>query len=115
MGFMSNQWLNRGQGLRNRRYSPVSVTIRATIPTDSWSTKNQIAVEVLARQSNGQYQTLHFAQMEAEKAAGVVLAACGSESKRKIVADALKQMSNDELLLILASDLKLRVRNESQS
>lgn len=85
MGFMSNQWLNRGQGLRNRRYSPNEVTVRAEAPTDGWSLTNE---------------------------APVIWISCSADVRRKLVLAALTEMSDQELLGLLALDLKLRLKNQ---
>lgn len=110
MGFISNQWLNRGQGLRNRKYSPVPVNISAFTPLDAWSQRKEVLVEVTARRTIGAFQTLHLTGAEAEKAAESILDACSPEVKGKLVLKVLRQLSDSELIRLLAADLKSRTK-----
>ena len=112
MGFMSKQWINRGQGLRNRRYSPDEVTVRAEEPTDGWSLTNDVIVEFVARRPNAEYQTLHLSAAEVNSAAPVIWNSCSADVRRKLVLVALTEMSDQELLRLLAQDLKLRLKDQ---
>jgi len=111
VGFISNQWLNRGQGLRNRKYSPVSVTVKAEVPTDSWSREHKVHVEFSASRSNAQYHTLHLTPEEVEPAANTMISACPSEMRARLVVVLLQELSDAQLLKVLAQDLKIRVKN----
>ena len=110
MGFISNQWLNRGEGLRNRKYCPVAVSNTASIPDDDWSKRNRIVVEIRASKPNRQYQTVHLDAAEAEKFAVPIVNACSPETRHKIVRGLLRKLSDSDLLAVLASDLSKRVR-----
>jgi len=48
VGFISNQWLNRGEGRRNRGYHPVAVSITCHHPLTART----------ARKDDGKYQTV---------------------------------------------------------
>jgi hypothetical protein len=109
MGFMSNQWLNRGQGLRNRSYGPVPVTASATKPTSSWSKRNEVAVEIIATRPNGQFQTLHLTAGEAEKAASIIVKACSKSLRMKIADELLDELSDADLHAVLAGIFRRRV------
>jgi hypothetical protein len=76
MGFISNQWVNRGQGLRNRRYAPVVVSLSCEQSTDAWSRDNEMEAELIARKPNGEYQTVHLSQAEIDDTAPVRLSVC---------------------------------------
>ena len=60
MGYISNQWLNRGRGLRNRKYNPILVGITALSPRDDWSEQNKIVVELVAERENSEFHTVHL-------------------------------------------------------
>jgi hypothetical protein len=117
MGYMSNQWLNRGQGLRNRRYRPVPVSVACDKPSDAWSRRNEVKIELTARKPDSEYQTLHLTQAEADKAAATVVSAMTPAAADKVAATVVSNMSQDgrdkllaDLLSALAADLRKRGR-----
>ena len=101
MGFISNQWLNRGQGLRNRKYRPVPVNIVASKPEDSWSLNKKVRVEFTASRADSEYQSVHLTTEEAEAAIGVILAACGSSTRTRIARELLSEVSAHDLIRVL--------------
>ena len=115
MAYMSNQWLNRGYGLRNRSYSPVRVKVSAKKPKDSWSHFNKIDVEVVATRDNGQYQTLHLSAAEVVNVVDIVVGASSEAMRRRLVSELLRGMNDQELLSILNDDLKKRVGKTRRS
>ena len=110
MGFISNQWLNRGEGHRNRRYTPVPIRIVTTPCGDAWSKRNETVAEITAWRANSQYQSLHLSQSEVEQAVHVFLALCSDHARNQIALGVLSGMTDSELLKTLAQDLKLRTR-----
>jgi len=140
MGFISNQWLNRGQGLRRRRYAPVSVRVVCDQPGDAWSLTNEVKLEFTARRSNGEFQSLHLTQTEIDAAVDVVMDAASAEARERMLkrlrlsaaeADAigeaivaamsakarervlvrfLKVLTHARFLRVLAFDLRARVK-----
>jgi hypothetical protein len=110
MGFVSNQWLNRGQGLRNRRYNPVPVSIDCEEASDRWSRENDVVIEFAARRTNGEYQTLHLSQREAEDAGACIVAAMSEERREELLVTLLRGLSDVGLLRTLALGLTDRVR-----
>src|SRR5262245_4788189 len=109
MGFMSKQWLNRGQGVRNRRYSPVNVTVDARNPASNWSRANEVAVEFTASLSNHEFQKLYLTAAEAENAADVILNACSDNITIRLAGKMLAKLSDVELHKVLFDVLKRRV------
>jgi len=117
MGYMSNQWLNRGQGLRNRRYHPVPVSVTCDKPSDAWSRRNEVKIQFTAQKPDREYQTLHLTQAEADKVASAVVSAMTQAAADKVAATVVSAMSHEgrdkllaDLLSTLAVDLKKRVR-----
>ncbi len=110
MGYISNQWLNRGQGLRNRSYNPVAVTISCGKATDSWSERNEVKAEFTARRAGGQYQTLHLSETEADTVAGTFVAHMSRQARDKVLSMLLRELSHARLLRALAVELRTRVR-----
>ena len=108
MGYISNQWINKGQGLRNRKYSPVPVAVTVFAPADTWSLGRNVRIELRARQVNGQYQTLHLTGDETEAAAEAVVMGCGEEKRKDLLQKFMKGLSDAELLEVLATDLRKR-------
>ena len=111
MGFISNQWLNRGLGLRNRKYSPVKMRILAEAPDDSWSENHRIAVRFNALREGGEFQILHLDRAEAELVVRPVLAACSNEVRTSILQELLHALPDAELLEALSIDLSNRVEH----
>ena len=110
MGFISNQWLNRGYGLLHRGYRPVKVTIEVVTPTDSWSKRRMIPLEITATQKGGEYQTLHLTAQEAIRAAEVILELGGHNMRSELALELLKTMPDAQLLEALTSELRRRLR-----
>lgn len=111
MGFMSNQWLNRGQGVRNRSYSPVPVELSLRKASDSWSQANQIRAELTARKKHSaQHQTLHLTEPEADKLAGTIVSCMSRKAREALLQSLLKELSDAMLLKALAFDLRRRKR-----
>ena len=108
MGFVSNQWLNRGMGVRNRSYRPVPVSITCKEASDAWSRYNEIAIEFKARRTNGEYQTLHLSQAEADKVGATIVSCMSQEGRETLVPRLLRDLSDAKLLTALAADLKKR-------
>ena len=95
-------------GVRNRKYRPVSVSITCKEADDGWSRYNEIAIEFTARRTNGEYQTLHLSQAEADKVAATIVAAMSQEGRETLVPRLLRDLSDATLLRTLAADLKKR-------
>ncbi len=110
MGFVSNQWLNRGWGLRNRGYRPVRVTIECEVTDDSWSRRNDVKVQITAGKSDGEFQTLFLSQAEADEVAATVVSCMSQREREKLLNRFLQDLSDAKLLKTLARDLKNRVR-----
>jgi hypothetical protein len=110
VGFISNQWVNRGQGLRNRRYKPVPVSLLCEPSTDLWSSDNQTEVELSARRSNGEMQTVHFSQAEVDQAAPVFVRRMLPEVREQLLVELVGELSREKFLRLLALDLRTRVR-----
>lgn len=107
---MSNQWLNKGIGLRNRGYNPVSVSVTVEAPSDSWSRVRGIAVEVTAMKGNHEYQTVHFTQEEADNLGQTLLLSMSKRAREKVLLHLLKELSHAKILRALALDLRKRFR-----
>lgn len=109
MGFISNQWLNSGKGLRSRSYSPVPVSVSCRASKSSWSNRNQVPITFTARQSNRKYQTLYLTHAEAEVALGALVTTLSVQNREKLIVSLLRELSHAELLSALALDLNVRV------
>ena len=112
MGFSSNQWLNRGEGLRDRGYRPVSVTIDAEVPDTSWCEDHKVVVEITATNANDQHQVFLLKRPDAEKCAPIMLGACGTRVRERLALQILKSMSATALLKLLTSVLRSRLRDQ---
>lgn len=109
MGFISNQWLNRGQGRRNRKHSPIPITAITSLSTDAWSKRNAAVAEITALRADSQFQALYLSRTEVEQAVAIMVNLCGPQARTRLVLEILRQMEDSEFLRILASDLKTRI------
>jgi hypothetical protein len=110
VGYISNQWLGRGQGLRNRSYHPVAVSISADRAVDNWSERNAINLEFTARRTNGEYQTVHLSQAEADAITPTIVACISRKRREELLLMLLRELSHARLLRVLALDLRKRMR-----
>jgi hypothetical protein len=115
MGFVSNQWLGRGMGIRNRKYRPVPVSIACDNASDRWSRDNKVLIEFTARRPNGEYQTLHLSQAETDGSCAALASCASGRVRQKLLASLLRDLSDVELLKALSIDLNRRVRRAEKS
>jgi hypothetical protein len=108
MGFVSNQWLNRGMGIRKRSYRPVAVAVSCKEASDAWSRRNDVAIEFTARKAGGEYQTLHLSPAEVDKVAAAIVGRMSEEARKALTPSLLRGLSDAEFLKVLASDLRKR-------
>jgi hypothetical protein len=106
---MSKQWLNRGEGLRNRSYRPIKVKIVCGQHDDtSWSRETGMKFHISAWKPNGEYQSLDLSQAEADEVAPTLVACMSQQGREKLVNGLLGDLSDAKLLRALALDLKRR-------
>jgi hypothetical protein len=111
VGFITNQWLNRGQGVRSRGHWPVPINALAEVCTDAWSKRNRVVVEITARdRATSQFQALLLSQQEAERTVQILAEVCSNEARSRLVLQLLKSMTDTELLRALASDFNARTK-----
>ena len=118
----------------------MSASISCDKPMDPWSQQNEVKVEFTARKPNGEFQTLHLSQAEADGVGEVVVGAMSVEGRKRLLkklrpsqseADAVAEcfvgamsvperehllikciqaLTHAKLLRLLAFDLRERVR-----
>ena len=110
MGHISNQWLGRGEGLRNRSYYPVPVRISCELAKGSWSERNHAKIEFTAYRANGEYHTMYLSEAESANAAEILQKFMSPKAREKLLQAMLRNMSHAKLLRALAVELKVRVR-----
>jgi hypothetical protein len=115
MGFVSNQWLNRGRGIRKRSYQPVPVSIACDWASDRWSRDHEVVIEFTARRSNLEFQTLHLSLAEVDRASLELAGCISSRGRARLLAKLLGGLSDSELLKTLSPDLSRRVREAEKA
>ena len=108
MGFISNQWLNRGSGSRVRGYRPVLVKI-ACKPASTQRPPGA-RVTITARKSDGEYQTVFLTQEEIDLVTEVLVSRVSPEAQERVLRKSLGVLSRARFLRVLAFDLRDRVR-----
>ncbi len=114
MGYVTNQWVNTGEQIRNRPWKPVPVEIVAEPARGAWSHHHGISVEFEAADENDRFQQVYLTADETERAAFVILRALPSAARRKLVLELLVELSQTELAKVLAEGLK-RARAQKQA
>lgn len=112
MGFITNQWVNRGNQTRARAYEPVpvDVTCQVCTPDDEWSEKRGVVCELAAKKKNGEFQTLLLEPAEVNAATEFLFNNMTMAARQDLLAKALAAMSDDELVGLVGAYLKLRPR-----
>ncbi len=113
MGYSSKQWLNRGEGLRDRGYIPISVTIKPEVAVSGWSEDHKVVAEINARLENDQYQVFYLTRREAEECAAVTLSVCTAKVRERLATQILRNMTATSLLKTLTSILRARLKDGS--
>ncbi len=86
----------------------MQVSIACKEANDAWSRRNEIAIEFMARKANGEYQTLHLSQAEADKVAATIVSCLSQEGREALVPRLLRDLSDAKLLRALAADFQKR-------
>ena len=94
MGFMSRQWLNRGQGLRNRKYWPTRVNYSACRTTDAWSSRNEVLIALKAINDEFEHQILYMTQEEVDSIAKVLIANMSAAEREALLLEHLSRAKN---------------------
>ena len=108
MAFLSNQWLNKGQSLFERKYHPVPIEVTAVGATDDWSREHNVSVELQGERANGEYQVMLLTTQELDRVLEVVIDGCSETARKHIAARLLRTLSDTELVALLAQVLKSR-------
>jgi hypothetical protein len=88
----------------------VPVTISCREATDTWSRRNEVRAEFTARRVNGEYQTLHLSEAEADAVADAIVPCLSQQGRERLLHSLLRDLSHAKLLRALAFDLRKRVR-----
>ena len=86
----------------------MQVSIVCREADDAWSRRNDVAIEFTARKANGEYQTLHLSQAEADKVAATIVSRMSKEGREALVPRLLRDLSDAKLLKVLSRDLRKR-------
>jgi hypothetical protein len=110
MGYITNQPLNRGLGIRNRGFRPVPASVSVSKATDSWTRERQVKVRLVAHRTNGEYDVIYLDQKETDSAARVLVPCMSRVDKEQLLVSLLCDLSHAKLLRALAFVLRRRVR-----
>ena len=102
MGYVSNQWINTGSGIRYRKYNPVEATILPQVPDDDgWSLSRGLVFELRATRANGEYQTLLLTQTELEAAIQSAAPLMSGDERMKLMVALLSSLTSGEFVSVL--------------
>ncbi len=108
MGFITNQWL-MGNPERNRHFNPVQGLIKAFKAWHTWLTEERgVVLGIQLKREGGDYQTMYFTQAEIDKMFPVISGTVTQAVRLKMAQNALRDVSDAELLSFLAMLLSLR-------
>lgn len=114
MGLISNQWLNKGRGVRNRSFTPVPANVSCEWTHGPWAERNNLVVKLTAIKSDGELQIMYLSNNEAEAAVGKLVSAMSPAAREELLCQFLGGLSDAKLLRVLSRDLHRRkpVKNE---
>ncbi|HKU17704.1 MAG TPA: hypothetical protein VJP80_00350 [Candidatus Saccharimonadales bacterium] len=110
MGYHTNQWVNKGFGLRDRDFTPVPVRVTCWKITGAWSHQHNVKIGFRADKSNGENQCLYLSESEADDVAAIVVSCMSKQGWEKLLHSLLCNLSDTKLLRVLAADLRERVK-----
>jgi hypothetical protein len=108
MGFMSNQWLGRGRGERTRAYYPIPVAISCKPASGAWSNEHDVVLTLEARRPTRERNLVHLTKEEASAAAVSLCKLADPESQLRIVEGLLASLSADQLIRVMAQEIRAR-------
>ncbi len=109
MGYLTNQWIGKGTGEKSRKYSPVPVSVEARAAKQTpGRIERGIKLEIKGTRGDLSYQVLSMTQREADEIVARVLEACSDERRLAVAVEALRGLSDGELVRALSAALKLR-------
>ena len=110
MGFSTNQWINRGEGIRAKGHRPVAVAISTEAASDTWSVRHGAKVVVSAWNAENECLAFRLSQSEVDNAADVLVENMAPDAQARLLQRLLSDLSNPKLLKVLAADLRKRVK-----
>lgn len=110
MAFVSNQWLNRGENLRRRSYHPVAVGLTVEESYDDWSRENDVIVEIHAKRSTGEYQTLLLSRDDVDMITDLVVGHASKTGKKRQVRNLVASLADADLIGIFSQSLRQRLK-----
>jgi len=111
MAYINNQWLE-GRPLRNRKHSPIPVTITPKPVIDSWDRQHGVKASFLIERPAGDYQFLLFTEQDLELLGSAVSSATAS-TREKLALAALGEATDGELVEFLGKLLQRRRKKKA--
>lgn len=114
MAKITNQFINKGQGVRNRSYSPSDVEITSSIPNERnlWAVRHSIKLEIKAKKRNGEYQEISLTEQDIDKIAFMLVKSCGENTRSDLAIHLLENLADDNLHTVLADIFAKRSNKE---
>ena len=107
MGMMTKQWVNRGNGERDRSFCPIKVSIKCAKKVIKFSNEDTVLL-LSATVVNYEVQYVYFSPSEVANMVTSGIDVLDKTSKLAILKDLLKNTSNQDLFEILAQDFDKR-------
>jgi hypothetical protein len=108
MSLITNQWIDRGVGLRNRGYSPVEVKLEYFPPTTKFDRDNGVFLTLNARRRGGDLQVLHLREDEVVAQFDACADRLSESARLLIVAKALALLNDENTLKVLDAAFAIR-------
>jgi hypothetical protein len=102
MGYINNQWLlaaSRRQ--RNRTHGPISATVSANLPTDSWDKEHGVALALTVTRGNGDYQDVLLSAEEIAQLLPLLIQQSNQQVWKDAVLGVLSKLPPQELLVVI--------------
>lgn len=110
MGLISNQWLNRGRGVRNRTYSPKRASISCEWNVGPWTDNNEVVIQLTGSKPDGEFQVMYLSRAEVDEVSVKLVSAMSAKAREQLLCQFLGGLTDAKLLRLLALDLRSRKR-----
>ena len=109
MGYITNQWITRIEGLNRRGHELARVNLVSARPTSRFSQDHGLVIRLVAEKEHSHdQQVVHFDECELLNFIGCSVQDVAPGLRAKLVAKVLGEMSDEELVSALNSEIAKR-------
>lgn len=108
MAHITNQWIDRGFGIRNRGYAPVEVKLEFHRTSTKFDRDHNVLLTINARRKGGDLQVLHLTEDECLQTFSSCSDGLSEPSRLILAAKCLSGLSDESVLKVLEAVFSAR-------